>query len=50
MKTSTDKSASKKISSKFIYFFGSFGGILFGYDMHHRMVHCISLLCARSWA
>lgn len=33
MKTSTDKSASKKISSKFIYFFGSFGGILFGYDI-----------------
>ena len=23
----------KKISSKFIYFFGSFGGILFGYDI-----------------
>lgn len=22
----------KKISNKFIYFFGSFGGILFGYD------------------
>lgn len=26
-------SNSKKISSKFIYFFGSFGGILFGYDI-----------------
>lgn len=23
----------KKISNKFIYFFGSFGGILFGYDI-----------------
>lgn len=23
----------KKISSSFIYFFGSFGGILFGYDI-----------------
>lgn len=23
----------KKISSRFIYFFGSFGGILFGYDI-----------------
>lgn len=23
----------KKISSAFIYFFGSFGGILFGYDI-----------------
>ena len=23
----------KKISSGFIYFFGSFGGILFGYDI-----------------
>ena len=33
MKTSTNKSAGKKISSKFIYFFGSFGGILFGYDI-----------------
>ncbi|MCH4164359.1 MAG: sugar porter family MFS transporter [Lentilactobacillus diolivorans] len=30
-----DKAAvtEKKISSKFIYFFGSFGGILFGYDI-----------------
>ncbi len=26
-------SSDKKISSKFIYFFGSFGGILFGYDI-----------------
>lgn len=25
--------AEKKISSAFIYFFGSFGGILFGYDI-----------------
>lgn len=25
--------AQKKISSAFIYFFGSFGGILFGYDI-----------------
>ena len=25
--------ANKKISSAFIYFFGSFGGILFGYDI-----------------
>ncbi|KMQ39819.1 hypothetical protein AAX21_00225 [Oenococcus oeni] len=23
----------KKISSRFIYFFGAFGGILFGYDI-----------------
>lgn len=27
------ESTEKKISSKFIYFFGSFGGILFGYDI-----------------
>ena len=25
--------AEKKVSSKFIFFFGSFGGILFGYDI-----------------
>lgn len=29
----TSASSDKKISSKFIYFFGSFGGILFGYDI-----------------
>lgn len=33
MKAGTDNGAGKKISSKFIYFFGSFGGILFGYDI-----------------
>ena len=33
MKAGTGNGAGKKISSKFIYFFGSFGGILFGYDI-----------------
>lgn len=33
MGTSTEMLSNKKISSKFIYFFGSFGGILFGYDI-----------------
>ncbi|KRM82742.1 sugar porter family MFS transporter [Liquorilactobacillus vini] len=28
-----ENSSKRKISSKFIYFFGSFGGILFGYDI-----------------
>ena len=33
MVTSTGNAPEKKISSAFIYFFGSFGGILFGYDI-----------------
>ena len=33
MVTSTGNAPAKKISSAFIYFFGSFGGILFGYDI-----------------
>ena len=33
MGTSTETLSDKKISSAFIYFFGSFGGILFGYDI-----------------
>ena len=33
MNTSTAGKDNKKISSSFIYFFGSFGGILFGYDI-----------------
>ena len=33
MNTSTAEKDNKKISSSFIYFFGSFGGILFGYDI-----------------
>lgn len=33
MVTSTGNASEKKISSAFIYFFGSFGGILFGYDI-----------------
>ncbi|MCI1750481.1 MAG: sugar porter family MFS transporter [Megasphaera cerevisiae] len=33
MVTYTEKENDKKISSSFIYFFGSFGGILFGYDI-----------------
>lgn len=33
MVTSTGNAPKKKISSAFIYFFGSFGGILFGYDI-----------------
>lgn len=33
MVTSTKMTPDKKISSAFIYFFGSFGGILFGYDI-----------------
>lgn len=33
MVTSTGTAPEKKISSAFIYFFGSFGGILFGYDI-----------------
>ena len=33
METNTEKTKEKKISSAFIYFFGSFGGILFGYDI-----------------
>lgn len=33
MVTSTGSAPEKKIPSAFIYFFGSFGGILFGYDI-----------------
>ncbi|MCH4167471.1 MAG: sugar porter family MFS transporter [Megasphaera sp.] len=33
METNTVPGQEKKISSAFIYFFGSFGGILFGYDI-----------------
>lgn len=33
MVTSTGNAPEKKIPSAFIYFFGSFGGILFGYDI-----------------
>ena len=33
MVTSTGNAPERKISSAFIYFFGSFGGILFGYDI-----------------
>lgn len=33
MVTGSQNVTDKKISSAFIYFFGSFGGILFGYDI-----------------
>ena len=63
MVTSTGSAPEKKIPSAFIYFFGSFGGILFGYDIgvmtgalelagqcqHHRLDYIGSYVWCNFW-